>query len=206
MNKHLTIGNLIKISLISALLTQISHAAFVFERISHEENEILKTVLSYIFAISLELSIYIFTMKGKRNSAIAFGIISALVNVFYYWYPVSTDSLNFLSSVVVSLIVPTIIYVYSDVIEDKQKRKVGRPVGSINIPKVEKSNNMPRVTKIPKIPKRNVENVDNILRKKNEDIKPSPIFSEETRPTKEKIILKESIKKNIKKSKNDENN
>ena len=131
MNKHLTIGNLIKISLISALLTQISHAAFVFERISHEENEILKTVLSYIFAISLELSIYIFTMKGKRNSAIAFGIISALVNVFYYWYDVDT-SLNFLSSVVVSLIVPTIIYVYSDVIEDEQKKKVGRPIGSIS--------------------------------------------------------------------------
>lgn len=130
MTKYLTIGNLIKISLISALLTQISHAAFVFSRISHEENGMLKQFLSYVFAISLELSIYIFTMKGKRNSAIAFGIISALVNVFYYWYPVSTVSLNFLSSIVVSLIVPTIIYVYSDVVEDEQKKKVGRPIGS----------------------------------------------------------------------------
>ena len=189
MKNHLTIGNLIKISLISALLTQISHAAFVFERISHEENEILKTTLSYIFAISLELSIYIFTMKGKRNSAIAFGIISALVNVFYYWYPVNTD-LNFLSSVVVSLIVPTIIYVYSDVVEDEQKRKVGRPSGSVSkkAPKVVK-NITSKVTS-PKFPK-----------EKPENIKPLLILSEEIRPSNEKIILKESIKKNIKKSK-----
>lgn len=191
MNKHLTIGNLIKISLISALLTQISHAAYVFERISHEENEILKTVLSYIFAISLELSIYIFTMKGKRNSAIAFGIISALVNVFYYWYDVDT-SLNFLSSVVVSLIVPTIIYVYSDVVEDEQKRKVGRPSGSVSKPKIKNISSKEKI-KSPKVPKEKLENVQL-----------SPTFSEEIRPSNEKIILKESIKKNIKKSKKDD--
>lgn len=203
MNKHLTTGNLIKISLISALLTQISHAAFVFARISHEENGMLKQFLSYVFAISLELSIYIFTMKGKRNSAIAFGIISALVNVFYYWYSVDT-SLNFLSSIVVSLIVPTIIYVYSDVVEDEQKKKVGRPVGSVSKPKVMKSNNIPKVTKVPKIPKRNPKNVDNILREKLENVQALPIISEEIRPPKEKIILKPSIKKNIKKSKTDD--
>jgi len=187
MNNHLTTGNLIKISLISALLTQISHAAFVFARISHEDNEILKQFLSYVFAISLELSIYIFTMKGKRNSAIAFGIISALVNVFYYWYEVST-SLNFLSSVVVSLIVPTIIYVYSDVVEDEQKKKVGRPLGSVS--KVVK-NNIPKV-KI-KSPKR--------LKEKLENVQPLPIILEEIRPSKEKVVLKPSIKKSIKKSK-----
>jgi len=201
MNKHLSTGNLIKISLISALLTQISHAAFVFARISHEDNEMLKQFLSYVFAISLELSIYIFTMKGKRNSAIAFGIISALVNVFYYWYEVDT-SLNFLSSIVVSLIVPTIIYVYSEVIEDEQKKKVGRPVGSFS--KIPKSNNMPQVKKFPKIPKRNPKNVDNVLKEKLENIQPLPIISEEIRPSKEKIILKPSIKKNIKKSKTDD--
>ena len=201
MTKHLSTGNLIKISLISALLTQISHAAFVFERISHEDNEMLKQFLSYVFAISLELSIYIFTMKGKRNSAIAFGIISALVNVFYYWYSVDT-SLNFLSSIVVSLIVPTIIYVYSEVIEDEQKKKVGRPVGSIS--KIPKPNNMPQVKKFPKIPKRNVEKAGNGLKKFDENTHTLPIISEEIRPSKEKIILKPSIKKNIKKSKTDD--
>lgn len=205
MKNHLTTGNLIKISLISALLTQISHAAFVFERISHEENEMLKQFLSYVFAISLELSIYIFTMKGKRNSAIAFGIISALVNVFYYWYDVDI-SLNFLSSIVVSLIVPTIIYVYSDVVEDEQKKKVGRPVGSVSKPKVMKSNNMPKVTKVPKIPKRNPKSVDNVLREKIENTQPLPIISEEIRPSKEKVVLKPNIKKSIKKNKENGNN
>lgn len=183
MNNHLTTGNLIKISLISALLTQISHAAFVFARISHEDNEMLKQFLSYVFAISLELSIYIFTMKGKRNSAIAFGIISALVNVFYYWYEVST-SLNFLSSVVVSLIVPTIIYVYSDVVEDEQKKKVGRPFGSVSKPSIPK-------TKV----KKKLQKIDNV---------PTPIVTEEIIPSKEKVMLKPNIKKSIKKTKNDE--
>jgi len=189
MNKHLTTGNLIKISLISALLTQISHAAFVFARISHEENEMLKQFLSYIFAISLELSIYIFTMKGKRNSAIAFGIISSLVNVFYYWYEVDT-SLNFLSSVVVSLIVPTIIYVYSEVVEDEQKKKVGRPVGSVS---KSVKNTIPKV--------KNKNQVQKLIKQKPENIQTLPQNSEEIQPTKEKVVLKSNIKKSIKMNK-----
>jgi len=182
MNNHLSTGNLIKISLISALLTQISHASFVFARISHEENEMIKHFFSYIFAISLELSIYIFTMKGKRNSAIAFGTISALVNIFYYWYSVDT-SLNFLSSVVVSLIVPTIIYVYSDVVEDEQKKKVGRPFGSVSKPIIPKPKTNKKLKKI--------------------DV-PTPIVTEEIIPIKDKIVLKPNIKKSIKKTKIDE--
>ena len=189
MNKHLTTGNLIKISLISALLTQISHAAFVFARISHEENEMLKQFLSYIFAISLELSIYIFTMKGKRNSAIAFGIISSLVNVFYYWYEVDT-SLNFLSSIVVSLIVPTIIYVYSEVVEDEQKKKVGRPVGSVS---KSVKNTIPKV--------KNKIQVQKLIKQKPENIQTLPQNSEEIQSSKEKVVLKPNIKKSIKRNK-----
>ena len=189
MNKYVTTGNLIKVSLIFSLLTQISHAAFVFARISHDENNFIKETFAYIFAISLELSIYIFTMKGKKNSALAFGIISTLVNIFYYWYEVDT-SLNFLSSVVVSLIVPVIIYVYSDVIQDEQKRKVGRPQGAVN------------KTKEPSVKR---------PYKKKQMLKEVPvtIVSEVKVPEakivekrQDKVILKENVKKGIKKAKN----
>lgn len=43
-----------------------------------------------------------------------------------------------------------------------------------------------------------------MLKQKPENVQPLPIISEEIRPSKEKIILKPSIKKNIKKSKTDD--
>jgi hypothetical protein len=114
----LTTNTLIKVAVISALLTQISHASYLFYQVSHESNDILNLIFSYIFAISLELSIYIFTMKGKKQVATFFAIISVLVNLLYYFYQVGLTQ-QFLGMIVISAIVPITIWFYSDTIHEE---------------------------------------------------------------------------------------
>jgi len=98
--------------------------------------------MNYLFAISLELSIFIFTIQGRIKTATFFAIISTLINLLYYWFEIGF-SLEFCSMVVISPIIPTTIYFYSDLIMDlnttkdselptqensiKIKRPVGRP-------------------------------------------------------------------------------
>ena len=114
----LTTNTLTKVAVISALLTQITHASYLFYQVSHESNDILNLIFSYIFAISLELSIYIFTMKGKKQVATFFAIISVLVNLLYYFYQVGLTQ-QFLGMIVISAIVPITIWFYSDTIHEE---------------------------------------------------------------------------------------
>jgi hypothetical protein len=133
---------LIRFVIVLALITQVSHAAWVFGNISQTKAAILDEVMNYIFAISLELSIFIFTIKGKLKIATFFAVISTLINLLYYWFKIGF-SLEFCSMLVISPIIPTTIYFYSDliistnIVKDQQsqlnttpepiKRPVGRP-------------------------------------------------------------------------------
>jgi hypothetical protein len=129
---------LIQFVIILALITQVSHAAWVFGNISQTKGQALDQIMNYIFAISLELSIFIFTMQAKIRTATFFAVISTLINLLYYWFKVGF-SLEFCSMLVISPIIPTTIYFYSDLVmnldvkkEDPQielevKRPVGRP-------------------------------------------------------------------------------
>jgi hypothetical protein len=133
---------LIRFVIVLALITQFSHAAWVFGNISQTKAAILDEVMNYIFAISLELSIFIFTIKGKLKIATFFAVISTLINLLYYWFKIGF-SLEFCSMLVISPIIPTTIYFYSDliistnIVKDQQsqlnttpepiKRPVGRP-------------------------------------------------------------------------------
>lgn len=113
----ITITQLIKVAVIFALMTQISHASYVFRVIARGDSTIINTVSSYIFAIALELAIYIFTMKGKKQVALFFAIISTSINLLYYFYE-PTLSREFIGMLVISPIIPMTIWFYSDLIKE----------------------------------------------------------------------------------------
>lgn len=120
MNKQI----LIRITIIAALLTQVSHAAEVFYLLSKQET--FDKVMSWVFAISLELSIYIFTIFGKKKIAIFFGVISCLINLLVYWFEVGFSQ-QFVGMLIISPIIPITIYFYSELINEENKPKMGRP-------------------------------------------------------------------------------
>ena len=121
---------LIRLAIIAALFTQISHAAYTFNKLSHDNTTLYDTICSYIFAFSLELSIYIFTIFGKKLVASFFCIISILINILYYWYKMEWN-FNFVGSMVISIIIPITIWFYADLLQgglfkdkDKDKKKL----------------------------------------------------------------------------------
>jgi hypothetical protein len=74
-----------------------------------------------VFAFSLESSILIFTLLGKRNTAIFFGLISWLINLLYYWVEIGMTQ-KFVAMNIISLIIPVTIFFYSELIKtDKRK-------------------------------------------------------------------------------------
>jgi hypothetical protein len=121
---------LIRFVIVLALITQVSHAAWVFGNISQTKAAILDEVMNYVFAISLELSIFIFTIKGKLKIATFFAVISTLINLLYYWFKIAF-SLEFCSMLVISPIIPTTIYFYSDLVTSIQDRILTKPVDQI---------------------------------------------------------------------------
>ena len=120
MNKQI----LIRITIIAALLTQVSRAAEVFYLLSKQGN--FDKIMSWVFAISLELSIYIFTIFGKKKIAIFFGVISCLINLLVYWFEFGWSQ-NFIGMLIISPIIPITIYFYSELINEENKPKMGRP-------------------------------------------------------------------------------
>ena len=115
---------LIRITIIAALLTQVSHAAEVFYLLSKQG--VFDKIMSWVFAISLELSIYIFTLFGKKRIAIFFGVISCLINLLVYWFEVGFSQ-EFVGMLIISPIIPITIYFYSELINEENKPKLGRP-------------------------------------------------------------------------------
>ena len=120
MNKQL----LIRITIIGALLTQVSHASDVFFLLSKQE--FFDKVMSWVFAISLELSIFIFTVFGKKRIAVFFGVVSCLINLLVYWFEAGFTQ-NFVGMLIISPIIPITIYFYSELIDEENKPKIGRP-------------------------------------------------------------------------------
>jgi hypothetical protein len=114
----------IRITIICALLTQISHAANLFFLIGGEDT-LFATVMSWIFAISLEFSIYIFTIYGKRNTAIFFGLVSWAINILYYWFEIGFTQ-KFVAMNIISPIIPITIYFYSELIQQEKKSRVSQ--------------------------------------------------------------------------------
>jgi hypothetical protein len=116
---------LINIVIVLALLTQVSHASYVFNIISQTPDQTFTKIISWVFAISLETSIFIFTMYSRTKTATMFAFISTLINVLYYWYSPGF-SLEFVAMLIISPVIPLTIWNYSELIKSIN-RKVGRP-------------------------------------------------------------------------------
>lgn len=114
----------IRLTIICALLTQISHAASLFYLIGEEKSD-FSFIMSWVFAVSLESSIYLFTMYGRRNTAIFFGLISWSINILYYWYEMGFTQ-KFVAMNIISPIIPITIYFYSELIQQEKKPKPKR--------------------------------------------------------------------------------
>jgi hypothetical protein len=110
---------LVKIVLLLALTTQISHAAWVFNAISKDSSSLMSEVMSYVFAISLESSIYIFTVAGKKKTAGAFAVISTSLNLLYYWFTIGF-TFQFMAMLIISPIIPITIWYYAELINDRK--------------------------------------------------------------------------------------
>jgi hypothetical protein len=109
---------LIRITILFALITQISHAAYIYYTLSN--GGLFEQIMSWVFAISLETSIFIFTMAGKRNTAIFFGLISWSVNILSYWFEIGFTQ-KFVAMNVVSIIIPITIFFYSELIKSDKR-------------------------------------------------------------------------------------
>jgi hypothetical protein len=109
---------LIRITILFALLTQISHAAYIYYNLSN--GGLFEQIMSWVFAVSLETSIFIFTMAGKRNTAIFFGFISWSINILSYWFEMGFTQ-KFVAMNVVSIIIPITIFFYSELIKSDKR-------------------------------------------------------------------------------------
>lgn len=142
MVNHFTITNLIKFVCTLAIFSQITHAKEVYYLLSHDDDTLRNDIFSYAFAISLELSILVFTLKGMVTKARFFAVISILINFIYYYYTIDMTQ-KFFGSMIISFIIPITILFYSDLfnipdneyyVQDSNevpksitKRPVGRP-------------------------------------------------------------------------------
>jgi hypothetical protein len=110
--------NLIKVTILFALLTQISHASYIYYTLSN--GGLFEQIMSWVFAVSLETSIFIFTMAGRRNTAIFFGLISWSINILSYWFEIGFTQ-KFVAMNVVSVIIPITIFFYSELIKNEKR-------------------------------------------------------------------------------------
>lgn len=120
-NSFFTKSRIIRITIICALLTQINHASSLFYLLSDQST--FSFIMSWVFAVSLESSIYIFTMFGKRNTALFFGLISWAVNILHYWFEIGLTQ-KFVAMNIISPIIPITIYFYSELIQEERQSKV----------------------------------------------------------------------------------
>lgn len=111
--------HIIRFMIVGALLTQISHAQEVYFLISNKSD--LQYYVSWLFAFSLEGSILLFTLYGKKNQALFFSVVSCLINLISYWFSVGWTQ-QFLAMVLISPIIPITIFHYSELIKDEQKQ------------------------------------------------------------------------------------
>ena len=109
---------LIRITILFALITQISHAAYIYYTLSN--GGLFEQIMSWVFAVSLETSIFIFTMAGKRNTAIFFGLISWSINILSYWFEMGFTQ-KFVAMNVISIIIPITIFFYSELIKSDKR-------------------------------------------------------------------------------------
>lgn len=106
--------SIVNLVIVMALATQVSHAAWVFNDIGKPDDGTLPW-MGWVFALSLEASIFVFTIYSRRGVATFFAVVSTMVNLLYYWIAVSLSH-RFFAMLVISPIIPITIYYYSELV------------------------------------------------------------------------------------------
>lgn len=106
--------SIVNLVIVMALATQVSHAAWLFNDIGKPDDNTLPW-MGWVFALSLEASIFVFTIYSRKRVATFFAVVSTLVNLLYYWIEVSTSH-RFFAMLVISPIIPITIYYYSELV------------------------------------------------------------------------------------------
>lgn len=109
--------NIIKGALLISLATQVGHSAEVFLRFSQTQTDYTR-FFAYVSAVGIEMAIFIFTCKGKKNDATFFAVISFVLNLLYY-YKTNADNFSMLATTILSSIIPYAVWRYATLIHDE---------------------------------------------------------------------------------------
>lgn len=135
--------SIVNLVIVMALATQVSHAAWLFNDIGKPDDGTLPW-MGWVFALSLETSIFVFTIYSRNRVATFFAVVSTLVNLLYYWIEVSLSH-RFFAMLVISPIIPTTIYYYSDLIAmlRAKEEEDAQPIGGWTVPSAAPSQSIP---------------------------------------------------------------
>ena len=136
----------ILVVLVMALMAQLPHTAVVFHRLSTTASLWLipgtpvnvgagvDWMHAYVAAISIELAVLMFVVRGKILLSWLFAICSIAMNMIYYWKPEAgwLQSVPFWGALLWAAILPVAIAFYSHEIgngeNDKEKQAAGKSV------------------------------------------------------------------------------
>jgi len=134
----------ILVVLVMALMAQLPHTAVVFHRLSTTASLWLipgtpvnvgagvDWMHAYVAAISIELAVLMFVVRGKILLSWLFAICSIAMNMIYYWKPEAgwLQSVPFWGALLWAAILPVAIAFYSHEIgngeNDKEKQAAGK--------------------------------------------------------------------------------
>lgn len=134
----------ILVVLVMALMAQLPHTAVVFHRLSTTASLWLipgtpvnvgagvDWMHAYVAAISIELAVLMFVVRGKILLSWLFAICSIAMNMIYYWKPEAgwLQSVPFWGALLWAAILPVAIAFYSHEIgngeNDKEKQATGK--------------------------------------------------------------------------------
>jgi len=113
--------HLISFALIGALVTQVNSAAWVYAHYYKTDNSNVDLINSYIFAVSVELFVFITIKYGKIGLAIAGAVFSSLINLIHTGVPADLLSFDYFGACFLDLLIPGLIICYSLLSENKLK-------------------------------------------------------------------------------------
>lgn len=96
-----------------ALLVMIAHSAWVFEAISHfKDYSIASKIQAVAFAVSVDLAILVFVLRGRTWLSIGFSIFQVMMN-FLYYYERLNSGFDWFAAIFISFSLPIAIGAYS---------------------------------------------------------------------------------------------
>ncbi len=121
-----------------ALIAQIPHAAYVFDRAPYigqavqPDSAWYALLLAYAYAIALESATLMFVVHGRQRASYGFALASFAVNLSYYsMHKVTLFSLPAIPVWLLSALIPTAIASYSHILAGAQDTGVQVPTWAL---------------------------------------------------------------------------